>query len=54
MFYLFQLNDNGTYNKTGMEEALKKYWTEWSTEQILQINNKCYEEGNKDNTIPSL
>ncbi|XP_016660903.2 uncharacterized protein LOC100575313 [Acyrthosiphon pisum] len=39
------LNDDGSYNKTGMEAGLKKYWSEWSTEKIEAINNKCYEEG---------
>jgi len=43
---LFQLNDDGSYNKAGMEAGLKKYWSEWSTEKIETINNKCYEEGN--------
>jgi len=42
---MFQLNDDGSYNKTGMEAGLKKYWSEWSTEKIEAINNKCYEEG---------
>nr|AGE97633.1 odorant binding protein 3 [Aphis gossypii]AGP04977.1 odorant-binding protein BP3 [Aphis gossypii] len=38
------LNDDGSYNKTGMEAGLKKYWSEWSTDTIESINNKCYEE----------
>nr|AEX65663.1 odorant binding protein 3 isoform 1 [Drepanosiphum platanoidis] len=38
------LNDDGSYNKTGMEAGLKKHWSEWSTEKIENINNKCYEE----------
>ncbi|NP_001155983.1 odorant-binding protein 11 precursor [Acyrthosiphon pisum] len=40
------LNDDGSYNKTGMEAGLKKYWSEWATEKIETINEKCYEEGN--------
>nr|WMS58727.1 odorant-binding protein 4 [Neotoxoptera formosana] len=38
------LNSDGSYNKTGMEAGLKKYWSEWSTDKIETINNKCYEE----------
>lgn len=45
MFYLFQLSDNGTYNKTGTEDALKMYWSEWPLEKIKIINDKCYNEG---------
>lgn len=44
-FRLFQLNDDGTYNKTGMGEALKKYWLEWPIDKIELINNKCHDEG---------
>jgi len=38
------LNDDGTYNKTGMGEALKKYWLEWPLDKIELINNKCHDE----------
>ncbi|VVC29376.1 Pheromone/general odorant binding protein [Cinara cedri] len=41
------LNDDGTYNKQGTEEALKKYWSEWPVNKIEQINDKCYEEAKK-------
>jgi len=44
-FHLFQLNDDGTYNKTGMGEGLKKYWPEWPLDKIELINNKCHDEG---------
>ncbi|MCP6508395.1 pheromone/general odorant binding protein, partial [Klebsiella pneumoniae] len=38
------LNDDGTYNKTGMGEGLKKYWPEWPLDKIELINNKCHDE----------
>lgn len=45
IYFIVQLNEDGSYNKTGMEAGLKKYWAEWSTDTIESINNKCYEEG---------
>lgn len=45
IYFIVQLNEDGSYNKTGMEAGLKKYWSEWSTDTIESINNKCYEEG---------
>lgn len=42
---MFQLNEDGTYNKTGTGEGMKKYWPEWSLENINIINDRCYEEG---------
>lgn len=42
---MFQLNEDGTYNKVGTREAMRKYWSEWSLENIDKINNKCYEDG---------
>jgi len=41
---LGMLNDDGTYNKNGTEDALRKYWSEWANESITQINNQCYDE----------
>ncbi|VVC43934.1 Pheromone/general odorant binding protein [Cinara cedri] len=41
------LNIDGTYNKKGVELALKQYWPEWPLDKILLINSKCFDESKR-------
>lgn len=51
LYLSFQLNPDGSYNKSGMEESLKKYWPEWPLDIVEKINNKCYGEGETERFV---